>query len=565
MTTSLVRLPLLALQLRWNLLRDMISRWRIGAPIIGLIGLIACSGFLLLADIASGQDKDFAKTTQGNVRHAMEGLISSNAKIATEYSIWDDAYENITLDFNPEWLASNFYSTNSSAVLVVRPGEGLRHSYVKPEIEARRTEIEAFVKGLTLVRKEKTRGVNLSTFAFSGWSGFKVVDGKLASVAIQLLRPEPGSDIVQRDLGLPVDFTVVITFIEAPALATIARTFSLDDLNLSLDPQAVLENSNDIRFPITGVDREALGWVTWANPRPGTQAFVSRMFPIMIVLLVVGILTIYVTQKIVTRDVRLVEEAKAAAESANAAKSSFLDNVSHELRTPLNAIIGFSDVIQEECQMLGNDVTAKDAKKINNSAHYLLGLINDLLDHSKIEAGKMDIVPVLVDLEPVVTSVAETLQNQVEHNNSKLVVLCDRELGSAFVDDMRLKQCLLNLVSNAAKFTSNGTVTLAARPVELDGQPFLRFTVKDTGIGMNAQTLAKLFTPFTQGEETTARKFGGTGLGLVITRKLAEAMGGRVDVESTEGVGSMFTLLLPRGKAWDRVKPADKQEVSQAA
>jgi signal transduction histidine kinase len=540
------------LRMKLRALGASFLRWRVGVPVLALIALIGCSGFLLLADIARSQDSNYEESTTGYVRQALDGLIYSNTKIATEYSIWDDAYQNVTLKFDPEWLTSNFYSTNSSSVSVIRPTEGLRYLYVKPELESRRPALEAFLKDLSVVRKERSRGASMNTYVHAGWSGFKIIDGNLASVAIQFLQPEPGSNVKPRDMSLPVDFTVVITFVDATALDALARTFSLDNLQLNVGTQPPTGESDRVNFEIKGHELETLGWVSWTNLKPGTDAFAKRLLPIVLMLFLVGVLTIYVTQQIVAKQMLLTEQARLAAEDASVAKSTFLDSVSHELRTPLNAIIGFSDVIEEECAMAGNHVTAKDAKKINNSAHHLLGLINDLLDHSKIEAGKMDMCPILTDIEPVITSVAETLEHLVAKNGSELIVRCDPLIGDAIIDDMRLKQCLLNLVSNAAKFTIDGKVTLAARPVELEGVPFIRMSVKDTGIGMSEETLERLFNPFTQADKDTAKKFGGTGLGLVITRKLAEAMGGSITVESVVGEGSTFTLLIPRGKNWDR-------------
>jgi signal transduction histidine kinase len=267
----------------------------------------------------------------------------------------------------------------------------------------------------------------------------------------------------------------------------------------------------------------------------------------------------------VSAQMRALKVAKLAAEAANKTKSSFLANVSHELRTPLNAIIGYSEIIEEDCGFAGITQTQEDARKVTNSAQHLLGLINDLLDHSKIEAGKMDLNPTKVALAPIFVSVGEALQRHLTKNRSILVLNCDPDIGDAMLDGMRFKQCLLNLVSNAAKFTIDGKITVSARSLDLEGTAFVRVTVKDTGIGMSPETVAKLFAPFVQADNETATRFGGTGLGLVITRALVEAMGGSVNVESVEGQGSTFTLLVPRGIEWAETKVPAHQDQAIAA
>jgi signal transduction histidine kinase len=254
-----------------------------------------------------------------------------------------------------------------------------------------------------------------------------------------------------------------------------------------------------------------------------------------------------VTQQSVSARLKLFQAARDAAETANHIKSNFLASVSHELRTPLNGIIGYAEMIEEDALDQANDVTAKDAKKVTNSARHLLSVINDLLDHSKIEAGKMDLDPKPVSLEPIIKSVVENLQHQATKKLNKLTLSCSPDLGEAYLDDMRLKQCLFNLMSNATKFTREGTILVTAQGIVEEGRDLITISVKDSGIGMGPETLDKLFVPFIQADAGISAKFGGTGLGLVITKALVEAMGGQISVESTLGQGSCFTIVLPRG------------------
>jgi PAS domain S-box-containing protein len=236
-----------------------------------------------------------------------------------------------------------------------------------------------------------------------------------------------------------------------------------------------------------------------------------------------------------------IEAAREAAEAANAAKSQFLANMSHELRTPLSAVIGYSEMVQEELEDLGEADLIADMKKIESNARHLLGLINDVLDISKIEADRVEIYAEDFDVAAVVRDVAAAVEGLVAKKDNTLTLDLAGDLGTARTDVTKLRQCLINMLSNAAKFTQSGRIDLA---VECAGE-VLRFKIADTGIGMNPEQLGRLFERFTQADASTTRKFGGTGLGLSITRAFAEMLGGAIAVESREGAGTTFTLTLP--------------------
>jgi len=237
--------------------------------------------------------------------------------------------------------------------------------------------------------------------------------------------------------------------------------------------------------------------------------------------------------------------AKEKAEEASRAKSEFLANMSHELRTPLNAIIGYSEMLQEIATDETQEEFTPDLKKIQSAGKHLLGLINDILDLSKIEAGKMQLYVERFKVRPVIDEVTNTLQPLIEKNNNRLELDCDKDLGEIAADQTKTRQILFNLLSNACKFTKEGKIRLEARRRKGEDGEWMQFQVQDTGIGMSLEEIAKLFKPFTQADPSTTRKYGGTGLGLAISRRFCQMMGGDLRVESQPGRGSTFTLELP--------------------
>ena len=218
--------------------------------------------------------------------------------------------------------------------------------------------------------------------------------------------------------------------------------------------------------------------------------------------------------------------------------------MSHELRTPLNAIIGLTEMMVTNAARFGTEKAMEPLQRVYRAGTHLLGLINQVLDLSKIEAGKLELNPQTVQLTPLIEEVIGTARQLAEQNKNRLIVEAQENLGTLTVDPMRLRQILLNLLSNACKFTMEGEVKLRVRRVR-NGRDWIEMAVADSGIGMTPDQQAKLFQEFAQADATTAQKFDGTGLGLAITRKLARMMGGDVTVTSDHGKGSVFTVRLP--------------------
>jgi signal transduction histidine kinase/CheY-like chemotaxis protein len=236
-----------------------------------------------------------------------------------------------------------------------------------------------------------------------------------------------------------------------------------------------------------------------------------------------------------------LSQAREAADAANRAKSAFLASMSHELRTPMNAILGYSEMLIEEAEDAGQDDFVPDLQKIHAAGKHLLSLINDVLDLSKIEAGKVELYVETFDIRDVLDAAEATIAPLAAKNGNALVLEAPAEPGKMRADVTKVRQSLLNLMSNAAKFTKNGTVTLSTH---IEGDR-VRFAVRDTGIGIPADKLDHVFEEFTQADSSTTREFGGTGLGLAISRRFCQMMGGDIHVESTVGEGSTFTIELP--------------------
>jgi len=254
--------------------------------------------------------------------------------------------------------------------------------------------------------------------------------------------------------------------------------------------------------------------------------------------------------------------AKHAAEEANRAKSTFLANMSHELRTPLNAIIGYSEMLEEETRDSGKVENVQDLKKIQAAGKHLLALINDVLDLSKIEAGKMGLHLETFDVAPVIDEMVTTLQPAAAKNANSIRVHLEENVSVMRADITKVRQILFNLLSNACKFTDHGTIALNVDQIKVEGKNWIQFQVSDTGIGISAKQKENLFQEFAQADASIARKYGGTGLGLAITHRFVQLMKGKISVESEAGQGATFTVQLPAHVVLETAESAPSEGTS---
>ncbi len=311
-----------------------------------------------------------------------------------------------------------------------------------------------------------------------------------------------------------------------------------DDPELTLLQARGIEKSRTVLgVPLLREGKQPIGVLV--ATRPDVESFTDKQ---------IELVTTFADQAVIAMEnVRLFDEIQDKSRQladASQHKSKFLANMSHELRTPLNAIIGVSEMLREDAEALKQDLEPLD--RVLGAARHLLALINDILDLSKIEAGRMELALSSFALAPLVADVVKTIEPLAAKNANKIQAHCDAEIGTVQADQMRLRQALLNLMSNANKFTDRGTIRIEACQGKENGRDWITLAVADTGIGMTAEQLGKLFQEFSQASSTTASKYGGTGLGLAISKRFCQMMGGDITVESEPGRGSTFTIRVPR-------------------
>jgi signal transduction histidine kinase len=366
--------------------------------------------------------------------------------------------------------------------------------------------------------------------------GLFVHHGRLVLISAAVVSPEDAAARAARTEG-EADFLAVIDVLTPGEFVQLGA--SLDLVDLAFAPAEAQPDS--IALQLDGTDGRPVGFLTWVDEKPGSAAFLGQIWPIVLSLSIIGVLTALIARRLAASYVHSMAQAEAALE-ASRLKSEFIATMSHELRTPLNSIIGYSELIQEEAQAAGQREIAEDAERVIAASKHLRQLVSDILDQSRIDAGRLQLSIERVAVAGVLADVVELATPAARANASTLVATEAAPGLEVLADDVRIRQCLLNLVGNAARFTSHGSIVVTARPERRAAGDFVVFDVADTGIGMSEEDLQGLFQPFAH---AAAGERQGAGLGLSIAHKLARAMGGEISVKSEIGRGSVFSLAVP--------------------
>jgi signal transduction histidine kinase len=513
-----------------------------GAPILMLVVVAVGMTLAMLWGFAREQDRNYANSSARLIESDWRGRVQATAHVALDYAIWNDAYLATTARWDAEWVANNLYSSLADGVFVVRADGAVRHAWLADEVSERESAVTAAV--VEAVERKLNLGALLSASRREDMTATTVMaaDGLPMLVSAAPITPERESGPLPRDPNLPIDYMIAVDLVTPAELA--ATGARLDAPALAFMPETA-DQAKHITLPLLDASGAEIGSLAWARARPGQALFFNYVGLIVGFLAVVGMLALVVARKLVADQLRSASQVAGALE-ASRVKSEFIGTMSHELRTPLNAIIGYTELIKEEAEDNGRwEQVGADADRVLGASRHLLRLINQVLDQSRIDAGKLEVV-----LEPVAVSGAlqdlEILLAPLAQANS---ITVDEDATFVLADPMRLQQCLINLVSNALKFTHAGDVSVRARRALDHSGAYICFDVTDTGIGIAKADLERLFKPFEQANGNVAAKYGGTGLGLAITKSLANAMGGDVTATSTPGRGSTFVMKLPVARA----------------
>ncbi len=514
----------------------------VGAPILILVLCLCAGSVAIFAEFARRQDDAFVRNSEQLVEAAMRGRSRALSNTTKDYAYWDDAYQAITRRWNPAWVERNFVSAVADGLVVFRSDRTLKHAWFGEQVE-----VDGAALARALVRQAASDS-ELQLMAAAGDAASATVsrtlniDGRLVIVATAPVSLEGATP---RRPGAAVDFVVSVDVVDRTELDEKGARLGLHDFDFAATAPPADGDLVSLRAAESGDEG---GWLVWRNDRPGSAAFLSQALMVLVFLALAGAMAIWIARRLVTKQLDVLAHADAEAE-ANRAKSEFIAMMSHELRTPLNAVIGYAELMREDLEDQGLERQCEDVRRIERAGHHLLRLISDILDHAKIDANKMNTALEPTSVAEALNEVATILAPAAREQGNRVVVSVAPDVAHVLADPMRLQQCLLNLAGNAVKFTHRGEVRLAATRQLVGDRDMVLIEVADTGIGIEQEALARLFSPFVQADAAIAQHYGGTGLGLSITRKLARAMGGDVAVSSELGRGSRFTLSLPGAQA----------------
>lgn len=489
----------------------------VGLPIFALVSIVLVMALGLLTYFATAQDRAYEANSRQLVANEINGHVTGVRDLALDWSNWQVAYENVTNHWNDAWIKETFFTDLVDYVRIVRDGRS-RFSWAAANIPANSDTIDAALRK----NYEASSTIKSKTDVFHAGN-------TLFIMSIQPILPEQDNGPVRDDL-------VLIRALDQTELKTLGESLGLENLRVAPGPED-LRHKSVVSLEMGGVV------LVWDHEHPGSAGFSRLALFVLSWVVLAGFLAWLVARNQVHKQIALASSQQASLESSRL-KSQFLFTMSHELRTPLNSIIGYSDILEEDLEKSPELASPHDARRIRHAADHLLTLINEVLDLSTIESGKFQLNPGPADIESILQDVATTLHPIASKQDTHLAVSVEEDIPILAIDGLRLKQCVLNLATNACKFTQNGNVDIRAQLDREFPTPKLTIVVADTGIGIAQADQALLFEPFVQVDSSATRAQEGTGLGLVITKRLAQAMGGDVTLTSTPGLGSTFTLSV---------------------
>lgn len=512
-----------------------------GAPILVLVLVIMVMAVATFAGFAREQDREFERSSERLVASAVSNRASALASVTLDYTNWDDAFEAVVVRWNQRWIEDNIYTSAADGMLVFRANNVVRYAWFADLAQPDNAQIQAAVVRAATATPGLRRLVRAAEISDTVARTYVRFNDQLIVVTLAPFAREDDAERLTQ-AARSQDFLALFDVIDPAELQAMGVSTDVDGLSFIGRGQPTGDSAS---LALTANNGAPIGTLAWRHERPGAAAFQARIWPVILGLLIVGALAILVARMVVARQITAFARASTALESSRA-KSEFLARVSNELRTPLNAIVGYAELIAEDSDKAE---TREDASRIVKAARVLGHLINDIIDQSRVDAGRMKFHLEPLPVAGMVAEIQGLVGSAALAAGVTFTASSDPAAGFVFADHVRLRQCLLNIIGNAIKFSHGGTVSLRASLDSAGQAPMVAFSVRDTGIGMSKDELAEIFRPFGQANPEVAKKHGGAGLGLSITYELARAMGGYVSVVSAPGEGSTFTLLIPAASA----------------
>lgn len=492
----------------------------VGVPIFALVSIVLVMALGLLTYFAQAQDREFEANSRQLVANEIDGHVNSVRDLALDWGNWQAAYDGITRRWDGAWVKETYFTDLVDHVRIVRDNQ-MRYVWLAAGTNPDSDPINA------VLAAEYARSAVPTATTHIFRSG-----NTLMIMSSHPVTPEQSSGPIR-------DKLVLIRALDRAELTALGAALGLTNFRIRTNRE---ETSHE---PVVSLD---IGSVTllWDHESPGSVGFSKLALLVVSWVSLVGTLAWFVARRQVHKQIALASSQQASLE-ASRLKSQFLFTMSHELRTPLNSIIGYSEILEEDLETAPTIASPDDARRIRSAADHLLTLINEVLDLSAIESGKFKLNPSPVDIRTILQEVADTVRPAAAKLGTSVRICVGEDIPTLSIDGLRLKQCVLNLASNACKFTQDGEVHISASMKAVEGDPTLVVVVADTGIGITQEDQARLFQPFSQLDDGATRAQDGTGLGLVITQKIARAMGGEVSVQSSPGLGATFTLSISAG------------------